>query len=148
MGFISYVYIFPFQVFAWEYNRIPWISYWDSYCITMFMPLSLLFPIFSNSAGQAINPLNRRYIKPYKAIIVIVAIAALWYFITNAFMIPFTELFFYSIISVNGTSDLYFLLLYFLSTVGLLIICAVIAAPFKTRTALKSFLSAFKRLFL
>ena len=76
---LAYIAINLFSVFQGEYTRIPSLSNWDVYFITVFVPLSILFRLFFNGSGRAINPINKRFVNTASIIIILVIIAALWF---------------------------------------------------------------------
>ena len=80
----------------WEDFRI--VSHtpnWDVYFITVFVPLSILFRLFFNGSGRAINPINKRFVNTASIIIILAIIAALWFYFTNAILIPNLESYLY-----------------------------------------------------
>ena len=137
-AFIVYTMLDPLPLFQQELGVIPAISQWDIYFITVFIPLSVLFGLFFNSSGMAINPYNKRFASTASVIITLAIISAIWFFFTNDFLIPYTENYLYANIYSSGASDFTYLLFYILSTIGLPILTISIASPAKTSTFLRS----------
>lgn len=136
--FLASVAIYPYTLFQEEFGWIPSIVQWDIYFVTVFVPLSFLFGLFFNGAGRAINPRTKRFVNTASIIIIQAIVAALWFYLTNAILIPDLEIYFYTNLSVSFSSDISFLLLSVLSVFGLPLLCVSIAAPVNTHMALKS----------
>ena len=135
---LAYIAINPFFLFQGEYTWIPSLSNWDVYFITVFVPLSILFRLFFNGAGRAINPINKRFVNTASIIIILVIIAALWFYFTNAILIPNLESYLYMNLYPTFSSCVIFFFYILLSIFGLPLLCVSIASPVKTAMALKS----------
>ena len=141
IGFLIYlasIAIDPFPLFQQEYTWIPSISNWDVYFITVFVPLSILFGLFFNGAGRAINPINKRFVNTASIIIILAITAALWFYFTNAILIPNLESYLYMNLYPTFSSCVSFLFYIVLSITGLPLLCVSIASPVKTAMVLKS----------
>ncbi len=143
--YLASVAINPYSLYQTEFSFIPSITNWDVYFLTVFVPLSILYGSFFNAAGNAINPLNKRYANTAKIIIILVIIAAVWFFLTNELFIPYLQFFLYSSLKASFLSDISFLSFAILSIIGLPLLCVAIAAPVNTAIALKSLSKWFKR---
>jgi len=141
--FLLWIFLNPFPIFQLEYNFIPIISNLDSYSVSFIIPLYIISSVFFNNAHRPINPMNKRFIKINKVILIGSITAILWFFINYLLFIPYVEYYLYSIISVNFISDLLFLLLFISSLIGLPLLCIIIVLPSDTIAAFKSLCKLF-----
>ncbi len=143
LALLVYIAIFPFSLFQREYTWIPILSNWDVYVITPVVSGSILFRLFFNKAGRAINPINKRFVNTASIILILVIIVALWFYFTHAILIPDLESYLYMNLYPTFYSCVSFLFVTLLSFVGLTLLCMSIASPAKTYTVLKSLFRLF-----
>ena len=135
---ILYVFLNLNAVYLEEIQSIPTISGFYTFSVGLFIPVGIVLKVgFNFRAVRAINPVTKRFIPASIAVIGIVLLGLLWYFI----LLPLLNRYFANFLISNLTHTLSSVLWFPIWTIFLaalsIIIFAALAVPGKLKTALR-----------